>query len=254
MGDARFLNDRTERRYGIEVVTRIIDTQAATVDPLSLVAVTRSYLDYAATESNLHVCSLSERHDSISQWQRYGADGHGYCVGLDTGRLSSDWLDRVGASLHQMVYDTDEQERLVRDRFAFMAQQLEPEVAALNDDARQALIEMGGVDIAIGLEEVALQLKHPLFRDELEWRLIREVNAHSLMQLTKTHFAVRGNYVKPYIEIELPAPEVGTPIVEVVCGPRLDGELAIMSAQQYLANSSFSGVSVRWSELHEIWR
>lgn len=84
LGDARFLNDRTERRYGFDLAIKICEERAADVDPSSLIAAARSSLVGLPSISNLYICSLSQRRDSVSQWQRYAAAGFGYCIGFDT--------------------------------------------------------------------------------------------------------------------------------------------------------------------------
>src|SRR5437762_12104373 len=84
LGDARFLNDRTERQYGMALlIAEIAEELKAGQD--HFLAVTAHYL--RKNEHRVHLCSLSEVSESISQWQRYGADGYGYCLGFSAALL-----------------------------------------------------------------------------------------------------------------------------------------------------------------------
>ena len=79
-GDVQFLNDATERTYGIRLLKRALTQYAkgaAFLETMigSMTINTWPYRVYA--------CSFSGAGESISQWQRYGADGFGYCVGFD---------------------------------------------------------------------------------------------------------------------------------------------------------------------------
>src|SRR2546423_4685399 len=85
-GDARFLNDRTERTHGERVLEQVFAEEAerddddATRKFQELIRVMRS-------PDRLYIASFSATKESISQWQRYGADGAGYCIGFDSKRL-----------------------------------------------------------------------------------------------------------------------------------------------------------------------
>src|SRR5205085_12081442 len=76
-GDAHFLNDRTERTYGLTVLKRVLDQSA--LSHAAIEQIVRS-LDPNINPLRLYLCAFSETTESISQWQRYGADGSGYCI------------------------------------------------------------------------------------------------------------------------------------------------------------------------------
>jgi hypothetical protein len=256
LGDSRFLNDRTERTYGLHLVRQVLDGYLASADSSPFLAAARSYMDPGQTDTTLYLCAFSSRNDSIGQWQRYGANGTGYCLGFERRRLTEQILDRVGVELHKMVYGQHEQEALVRQKLSELLAKAETLKEVSPEESEQQFTDLAGMAIAISLEEVALRLKHPLFEDEAESRLIKEVLLGSeTVDPVVVNFSCRGDYVKPYIEIAIHGDESETiPVAEVVCGPKLDGDLAINSSQHFLETVGYEDCLVSWSELHEIWR
>jgi hypothetical protein len=101
-GDARFLNDRTERTYGERLLEQVLEQEVAS-DPDRVVAKFRNLLRSLRWPDRLYVCSFSGTAESLSQWQRYGADGAGYCLGFD-GALLDELLDHDQISRHDMLY------------------------------------------------------------------------------------------------------------------------------------------------------
>ena len=110
--------------------------------------------------------------------------------------------------------------------------------------------------IAIELEELALQLKTPDFRDEKERRLIREVREAKNVDTTTPGFAPRGNLVKPYVELTFTKPGTSSclPLVAVVCGPKLEGEVSVAAARYFWARHGHHNLPVEHSKLHAVWR
>jgi len=213
----------------------------------------------AASDTNLHVCSFSGHPDAIGQWQRYGGNGSGYCIGFDANLITTDILSRAGVTLQRMIYRVDEQEMMTRLRIEQLYAHFGAYISRTDLGlSTEELKERAGARISVELEETALQLKHPLFADENEWRLIKKVGTGPMAEKQPTIlFAPRGEYVKPFIEIELYVgkADVGKlPVSHVICGPKLDGDLAITCARQFLENCGYPDVRTAWSETHKIWR
>lgn len=93
----------------------------------------RTALTNNAARERLYVCSLSAVRDSISQWQRYGADGKGYCVGL-SGDVYRDFAYN-DVMLRPIIYDFEEQRRLLE-------QTLDATASALEDAARRGISDV----------------------------------------------------------------------------------------------------------------
>jgi hypothetical protein len=112
--DAEFLNDRTERRYGHALRKSVIEEARCAGDPTGMARAIDAALDWFGAY-RLYLCSFSANdEESVSQWQRYGADGSGYCIGFDTAALdailSSHQVYRV-----PIIYDPLEQRRTLKD-------------------------------------------------------------------------------------------------------------------------------------------
>ena len=148
----------------------------------------------------LYLCSLTEEPDSISQWQRYGADGYGYCPGFQSVRLA---FDRP-VSLVKMVYEPSRQKQLVAKQIhqfvrALLSGRYDPllrRISAKKRNAHTAAL------LAMSVEPLALRLKNPKFRDEREWRLIVTTDAKETIN-ENVEFTARHHYPKPYLPMRL---------------------------------------------------
>ena len=110
------------------------------------------------------------------------------------------------------------------------------------------------------LELVALSLKHPLFNEEREWRYICSVGADEMAAQVAVPgvFGVRGSYIKPFrclppLQKTGEAPDL-LPITSIVCGPKLDCDMASPAVTQFLQNHGYANVPVDRSEVADVWR
>jgi hypothetical protein len=256
--DVRFLNDRTERTHGVNVVLESLDEAAEEDGPNSVTAGTRKHMDYAFGGYKHYVCSLSERNDSLSQWQRYAANGYGYCIAFDMTQLHLEGQSIL--MLYRMIYKAAEQ-KLSASNVVRRIRDLQIHANAKPEHERQGFFATSVAMGSVLLGQAALQLKNPVFEDEQEWRLLRQVRVPVLGMVTpNVQFAQRGNYVKPYLDVQLPLRKALStrtlPIASVTIGPRLDSELAIATVQELLAASGYTvaAKSVVASTLQSSWR
>jgi hypothetical protein len=253
LGDARFLNDRTERQYGISIVMQVIADELKRGQDHFL-AFTAHYLKRRETHA-VHVCSFSEVSNSISQWQRYGADGYGYCLGFSPASLRR--LKTTELQLKRVVYKPRRQRELVRTRLETFREAFR--IAAEDRDESMPMDVLLGTSAALAamvLDGIALELKDSSFSDEREWRLIHRTlsDAKRTGISQDVEFTPRGHFVKPFIEIALPkGPKGRSPLAAVVCGPRSDGSLAVETASYFLRATGHA-VEASWSELQKVWR
>lgn len=248
-GDARFLNDRTERSYGEHLLNRVLEEEVS-ADPSGGTTGYRDLLREIRMPGRLYVCSFSAGAESISQWQRYGADGKGYCIGFEVERLD-DVLQGIAARAAMLYDDQDQLDLLrisVKNGYARYCRGQKEE----DDLTRQIHYMLSTSDIDAAL----LRLKSPFFRDEQEWRYIfRTQEEDTASNVINEEFALYGSYIRPFIE--LPRPVAGVvfslSIVRVVCGPRLDPDVAVPSVTRFLRATGYSGDVVP-SDLVKIWR
>lgn len=252
LGDARFLNDRTEREYGIKLVISTIAEHLKEGQDHFL-AMTGHFLQ--RNEHRVHVCSFSEVPDSISQWQRYGADGYGYCLGFSAALLRK--LETTELTLCRVEYKPNRQREMVQQRLHLLREGYRLAAARRESDMPEhILIGTSAALAAVVLDSIALQLKDPSFADEREWRLI-----HRALRPIKSDdgaqpldFAPRGYFVKPFIEVELTLRRrARSPLTSVACGPRVDGDLAVSTATYFLRATGHA-IDAEWSPLHRTWR
>jgi hypothetical protein len=249
-GDARFLNDRTERVYGSEFVDAVL-TELEANDRSGMVREVRAELAFRKID-RLYVCSLCETHNSMSQWQRYGADGHGYCIGFDAAGLDT-VLDPERVPRVAMNYDPGEQRQLVIAAATGAAEMYTDFTEAVEPQKEGILVSLPAPG---DLPTVMLRLKNPDFRGEHEWRYFVE-GYDWADDGTEEDFAVRGTYVKPFIELPRRSkyrPLDPLPVTNVVCGPRLDGEIAVPSVERFLRSRGYDNVKVELSPLAKSWR
>ncbi|MFA6959105.1 MAG: DUF2971 domain-containing protein [Thermoanaerobaculia bacterium] len=260
-GEARFLNDRTERTYGPALIDQILEEERLADDSDGAVSSVGGVLYVSRLPDRLHLCSFSENEESIGLWQRYGGDGNGYCIGFDPRRLD-DALDHVGVTRTRMIYNE-------ADQRAFLRQQVRNAVA----EYREAKAKGGGsgpstieaIMIVGHIDWVAFALKNPFFHDEEEWRYFLTLDNEEDPELDsgddpdnyiREDFDVRAPYIKPFVL--LPAQQHGTraklPITSVICGPRLNFELAEPSVNRFLRSHGYADVRVGQSRLAQIWR
>ena len=132
-GDAAFLNDRSERSYNYNVISDVCNDDhlhGPPRRPHRLMNRLRWHLLNAAPRERLFVCSFSETTESISQWQRYGSDGSGYCLGFTTAGLDTlfqtDVIQRV-----PMMYAKHDQDDWLRQKIRLAADIYQQKATAL---------------------------------------------------------------------------------------------------------------------------
>lgn len=250
-GDAEFLNDRTERGYGQALRKSIIEAVTKAGDPAGIVRGIDDALDWLGGD-HLYLCSFSANDDeSISQWQRYGADGSGYCIGFNTTDLDA-VLSPHQAYRAPITYEREEQQRMLREAIEIAVREYETSA-----DDSLATSQLNWLYAAIASEVVLRaerQMKSHYFRDEEEWRYFRGVDVNQLTLDAPVEFHTRGQYVKPFIAFPRRDKLPPLPIRHIVCGPRLDTELAIPTVTRFLTFCGYPKVAVVPSKLRDIWR
>jgi hypothetical protein len=253
LSDARFLNDRTERTYGTGVVLSVLERLQKLTSNAALHAVQEELRKPHTT--NLFICSFSERSESMSQWERYADRGFGYCLGFSKSEIARS-ISEKPIELRRMIYSVRRQKAMLQIEIEKLLQEYGLTAGGSRQRSQRA---MYALVVALALEELALQLKNPDFREEREWRLIRELRQRSVKSPADPllKFANRGHLVKPHIEMMLPSRSTTVhsrlPLVSVVCGPKLERDVAIASATYFLAENGYH-VPVKHSALSAIWR
>lgn len=221
----RHLNDTSERTHAAEairaIVTRIAREKSA--DPAALPAAL--LIDHAEKMISYVAC-FSEHGDLLSQWRAYAPSEGGFAVGIQTSSLPSggDWL--FGQCVYDCASHDQAVESILRDhpKLLYPGECLDRLVDATDPEVSSL--------IAALLTLLALR-KHPGFREEAEWRIVRDGFKAENHQ---TMFRVSRRAVIPYQCILLAEDGAELPIAEVVIGPSPDAHERTFWATRMLLN------------------
>jgi len=250
LGNAQCLNDQSEYQFGWGIINHVFDKAIAKRDVFAAaLAAFRDTTRDLTVGDRLFVCSLSARRDSLSQWQRYGANGSGYCLGFKMPQL----LQAVKASniqLRHLIYSHRTQTAAVQQ----VVNTYRPTFNRRNVVPAQNL-ELAFMRLLLTCTELALLFKTPHFQDEQEWRLILVAPSSQKTLRSKVRFSQRGNFVKPYIDIPVVGASDGLiPIQQIIYGPMLNTKLARSSLHYFLDATGHRNVKIEQSRLAETWR
>jgi hypothetical protein len=187
--------------------------------------------------------SLSLEGDLLSQWRGYADDGCGVSIGFSKSYLqelaknnSKPGHDLL--SLHEVIYDVEEHERLVRslydDYIRAMADRLivdsKVESFLKKSDASEKTSRLASLSFSTVMATLfAFVWKAPAFKEEKEWRLLKRVDMErewNIGERSKVKYAPKGDRMVPYVEYSLDEIEVigpkmkPKPIKEVILGPK----------------------------------
>lgn len=238
-----YLNDSEEIRYGVELATEMIDELLArATDPISTpLRLVRDILRRVGIDIDYYIASFCTEVDRLSQWRGYGGAGSRYCVGFDTERFDLD----PGTRLYRLIYDPTEQRALLNRALSEARQMVEAE----SNPSAHFLSRIAGALAARIIRQV-LSFKHPDFKEECEWRLVREV----VGSLETIEFDVtQQGFVRPYVELSLAQTTAGLgslPITDVIVGSRFPTtEVVVRSTGVLLSRHGYTGVLTRSSNI-----
>lgn len=228
----RFLNDKKEMDFGIDVAKDLLDElrqssyKGSTPMPPSRRILMTDIPDVYA------VC-FCEKPDLLSQWRGYGSAQQSVSIQFDPGGLLMLGYLKM-FSLKKIIYGRERAIAQLRDGFDKI------------DDIVGAISRRGPVDTPSEQKRVILELspqfKTEHFEEEQEWRLV------SFGEQKQVSYRPRDNVLLPYVEVVHPA-NTPLPIGSITVGPGKDNELTKKSIEHLLANSAYPHVQVRASEI-----
>ncbi|HEU0100275.1 MAG TPA: DUF2971 domain-containing protein [Allosphingosinicella sp.] len=221
LGDIRYMNDPSERIFGVQVAHAALAGY-----PGGLASDVREALETAlqnlATEAELDLIpfafSLTRSPDDLGQWRSYCGDGQGFCIGF---KVSAIWRPTSSIlGLFRIRYFEDKQIALFHEFYRVMAG-LHAE-AKPDEHKRASLAKLW----VLGLLLLTSVVKNKSYMSEKEWRLIELVKVGHSSQI---EFAARRRMLRPFIVrafAELASGATATPVEEVILGPSLDPSVA----------------------------
>jgi hypothetical protein len=210
------LNDSGEFRYALSLISDHIRRYLKHVHGPDnrIFGEIQEGLPALARHVQAYVASFSEHGDLLSQWLAYSGTGNGYAVGFDDRHFAI--AKQAGFTLVRCVYEEEEQQTLASAVTEILVEHLQEEDMAKLSKALAAAVAM----------------KHPGFRQESEWRLVKTVAIG--MGLSKEVLFRQGrNGVVPYLEAPLSAEPPLLPEA-ITIGPNTDMESASISLNTLL--------------------
>jgi hypothetical protein len=256
---AAYLNDLQEVRLTVATTLEILADQHPDVAPEDA-ELHRNMADLFRDMDGkqIFVTSFSQKADDLSQWRAYGGKGTAFAVGFDPRKLAAQGkLSRF--ELVKVAYGREAFEDEIR--YSIERFHVERPPGPTKDKNAEALRHL---TFAILLRDhvvpLATQCKDVSFREEEEWRLVREVPA--LPPDMGMKFRESGSLVIPYLEIpihtappaERPPPNVGlhppidSPIAAIQIGPSPHPEALEHALNEMVLRKGLKA-SVRISEI-----
>jgi hypothetical protein len=111
LSDADFMNDKYEGIWNEQIANKVIKESKSEFSTSKLKSYKKAYETLKSKKA--YMCSFSKTFDKLSQWRAYGDDASGVAIGFSRNaiRLSGN----LGLSLTDVIYDKNEQIRLVKD-------------------------------------------------------------------------------------------------------------------------------------------
>lgn len=241
--DIRYLNDASEYKYALEIVSNAISDRKAKARSkfsFGLLDVLEQRIA-SETQTEVFVSSFSERSDQLSQWRAYCSPHGGYAIGIESRKLVP--LSEVqGRWLVRCQYERFAQETLANDLIDLVIQSAEYEDATgLVDRIYREGYKLFGRLVHL----LAPSLKDPSFAEEQEWRLVwlPDTTQDSPM------FRVSRSILVPYHLHPLALNDAKLPIPAVVVGPTQHAHLAVEAIKTLLGSYRLHSTKVEASKV-----
>jgi hypothetical protein len=228
-----FLNDSSEVKYGIELISSVLEGLKETAetwpegfDPAETLAAIRGFRDI----NQLYVACFTTLRNDLSQWRAYGsADVDRFCLGFTRNTLSSLRAPK---------------EVLSNERLVHLVYELEEQRSSI---LRALRSENAGVRFAhewtLELSRLALGFKHPSFHRESEWRIA----VSTLGAWEVAEFDATTRNLRPFIP--LTKDDGRLPIEEVLLLPSRAPEQALKAAELAMQRYGYPPEKVQLSDI-----
>jgi len=242
--DAACLNDHSELRYVDQVLSKVGQSLEVRTEPGRLLKEQLSTGNArAAFRVGAFIASFSADPDLLSQWRAYAADGAGYAVGLP--RNSQLYVldevpedDEFGprepwpAPLQQVIYDEREQQAFLEPYVRAVVSLLESYAEAVSAEDGVGAVRYAVTKVGMIAEHFAPRIKHPGFREEVEWRAVVRF-PEMLYPGHRLRFRPSAHGLTASVLLQALNAEglARLPLSELVLGPKLDSVVGSRTAK-----------------------
>jgi hypothetical protein len=195
------------------------------------------------------VSSFSEEGDLLSQWRGYCPGGIGFSLGFQSNRISEWCSKQRNCTLKPCIYDENKQRKELRILIDKLVIRYEKEMTNYQQGlGADKEIELA-VDFLLGFIKIAPTFKHPKFKEENEWRIIKDIFLRSQDEPILIKYRKGNSMVVPYIEIPLPSTGEIPFINKVIVGPTRDPILSKASIEMLLKSHNVKFDKVEYSTI-----
>lgn len=195
--------------------------------------------------------------DLLSQWQAYGNSGAGYALGFSPKGLGK---DPSSSQLRKVVYDLPIQQKLIGeaiDKYCTILQGVVPLVSTKPGMLHEAILDFSHSIDKIFYEYLYC-FKHPSWKAEEEWRLVRRIVPFRVSpdMADAGELKFRDSKIgipTPFVELDITEEDPNDsirrmPLERIIVGPKIPFKLAENSLNQLLQRYNYDGVKIECSE------
>jgi hypothetical protein len=236
--DIRYMNDSAELRHAADLIRLEVQERIARGrGKADLLGQFVDWVDNRITNGHLLFGASFRSHGNLlSQWRGYSDHGKGVSIGFSAEYILQCAV-RQQFQIGKCIYEPERQKTLI--------QQIVNAVEAhVDDDAREkeyqktpaAKYRQVFESIELDLLRIASILKHPSFREEMEWRIVSPV--YTDQAAAPILFREAHSMLVPYVEFNLQQnPNQPLQFEHLYLGPTTNINISMNSLKMFLAQN-----------------
>lgn len=223
LGDIRYMNDPSERTYGVEVARSALEKRVSEL-PEDLSQMIKNSLHKLETDADLDLVpfafSLSKYSDNLQQWRSYCKNGLGYCLGFKVQEICQPTSGILG--LFRVRYVRSKQEFLFSNLFDVLSEIFLS--SERGDVTRKTVMKF----CELGISIISSIVKDQAYHVEGEWRLLELVKTKRPQHI---EFLAKDQVIRPFLTRKIDdfvrnSDGFATSIIDhVYLGPNLDSSV-----------------------------
>ena len=166
-------------------------------------------------ETPIYIASLSKMREDAAQWDRYGNNGMGVCIGFDADALWKATYKQV--YLQSVFYDYD------------VSQHEHVQLISRYVEDNLSIGEWGTIDsIFDNVWACASAFKHPSFTVEKEVRLVSIPGTIAGKYGEQPRYRISGNMIREYYPLKFKKAEIKKIVTDIIVGPKAKCSIDIL--------------------------
>ncbi len=255
--ELEYLNDAQEVKYGLNLIREKVEELKKRYSSDDLIS--KGLLGTLLTTLNqfpgsfhrVFVACFCERGDLLGQWRGYAEEGGGYSIGFtfnDEPQMILDEGKSYCPNLRRVMYDKKRQKYIVDGYLEKICQIMSKKIVKYPRKDHVAMSSSTALHAMNTLMGWIVSFKHPGFKEEEEWRLMRMPRSTG-EAASKAYHRIADGLAVPYLKTTLSEtrmteagdPEEHFPISEIRYGPTLPEARTESSISSLLETASLQG-------------